>query len=609
MKHTPEYKKMKKNLKMANKNFTCEAKNMKRYNFSDFDHGEKIGDGGLSVVSLATEKQTGKIFALKRYRIEASDYNLIDEDFIKEIIYLNLLNSHYFVKLYGFILNNDNRIYLVFEKLNQFTLTNVKTHFKQLIECVYYMHSFGIMHNDLKIDNIMIDENGNVKIIDLGNSTLQLFPKMIKNMNKFDSTDYIKAYDENKVINFYKNNEHISMQSSNVCNTTDIYSLGVTIVNLILDKICEKFVFFNDEIYHVVENESSKENELSNKEIEKESSEEKYSISKLSDEEINKIKNYNTDNINFYEIVCKMLEFDSKKRLSAKNILDILNGISTIENVFKYNNNKNTIDNQHMIYDNYILYDRYMLYDRYTHFTKHEIKNKMNDFQYVEEIKNNYNSTIQTTCVNSYVLFLIYNYDVFTKDYHFDAIIGSILKVKKLSRKTTTKKDIIHMFLSYIYIFHTLYVYNVEETTKHFTNVYIDNYLTEEDKKCKYLKKEFISSSSNFIINDILTIEPTPILFFVEYVTIKYGDNDKNVWNFILNCATKYFICRRVDEEIKIYDLCCIFFNYYVEKNNTYSYILPKHDKYQDIILFLKEDLQYEEMFDCETIEKISVEL
>lgn len=43
-----------------------------------------------------------------------------------------------------------------------------KVLFKQVIEGLGYIHSKGILHRDIKLDNILLDAKGKVKIADFG---------------------------------------------------------------------------------------------------------------------------------------------------------------------------------------------------------------------------------------------------------------------------------------------------------------------------------------------------------------------------------------------------------------------------------------------------------
>jgi len=39
---------------------------------------------------------------------------------------------------------------------------------RQLLSAVYHIHSAGVVHRDLKVENIMLSRTGNLKIIDFG---------------------------------------------------------------------------------------------------------------------------------------------------------------------------------------------------------------------------------------------------------------------------------------------------------------------------------------------------------------------------------------------------------------------------------------------------------
>ena len=46
----------------------------------------------------------------------------------------------------------------------------IKVMFAQLINCLEFVMSKGIMHRDLKPQNIMLDDNYNMKVIDFGDA-------------------------------------------------------------------------------------------------------------------------------------------------------------------------------------------------------------------------------------------------------------------------------------------------------------------------------------------------------------------------------------------------------------------------------------------------------
>lgn len=48
------------------------------------------------------------------------------------------------------------------------SLGEIKKLFKQIVEAIIYVHSLNITHNDIKMENVVLDRHNNVKLVDFG---------------------------------------------------------------------------------------------------------------------------------------------------------------------------------------------------------------------------------------------------------------------------------------------------------------------------------------------------------------------------------------------------------------------------------------------------------
>ena len=63
-------------------------------------------------------------------------------------------------------------LYRFFKVQKRFSEDQVKFYAAQIALGIGYLHSKGIIHRDLKLENIMIDLEGYIKIIDFGLATI-----------------------------------------------------------------------------------------------------------------------------------------------------------------------------------------------------------------------------------------------------------------------------------------------------------------------------------------------------------------------------------------------------------------------------------------------------
>ena len=56
------------------------------------------------------------------------------------------------------------------------TREEIACSFLQIVNGVSYLHSMGLAHRDLKLDNVVVSEHGIMKIIDFGSATVFRYP-------------------------------------------------------------------------------------------------------------------------------------------------------------------------------------------------------------------------------------------------------------------------------------------------------------------------------------------------------------------------------------------------------------------------------------------------
>ena len=142
-----------------------------------------MGKGAFGKVNLGMHKLTGKMVAIKSLKKEY----LVDENskrkVMQEFSILKRLQHKSVIRLYE-TFESKKHILFVIELCTGGDLLNyvrrrrklkeniAKFIFKQLIEGLQHCHSRGILHRDIKLDNILLNSKGNIKIADFGVSRI-----------------------------------------------------------------------------------------------------------------------------------------------------------------------------------------------------------------------------------------------------------------------------------------------------------------------------------------------------------------------------------------------------------------------------------------------------
>lgn len=149
----------------------------------NYQLGQEIGSGAFGKVLLGKHITTEEKVAIKILdKIKLSktpdDYQLVKQ----ELSILKIVKHKYIVRLFE-ILETSRYIFIVMEYCEGGDIMNYiiskgrlsenesLKFFHQLINALFYLHSQSIAHRDVKIDNLLLDSNKDLKLIDFGLST------------------------------------------------------------------------------------------------------------------------------------------------------------------------------------------------------------------------------------------------------------------------------------------------------------------------------------------------------------------------------------------------------------------------------------------------------
>ncbi len=140
---------------------------------------ELLGQGGMGAVYKARQKQLDRLVALKILPPQVARTEAFAERFTREARSLAKLNHPRIVSVYDFGHTEDGLYYFIMEFIDGTDLRHViqagelsaaesLAIVPQICEALQFAHEEGIVHRDVKPENILIDKKGRVKIADFG---------------------------------------------------------------------------------------------------------------------------------------------------------------------------------------------------------------------------------------------------------------------------------------------------------------------------------------------------------------------------------------------------------------------------------------------------------
>ena len=157
----------------------------KNVELKDLNYIKTLGEGSFGIVYLVKEKEKEPItyYALKRIKMSKVEKENFTSCIEMEKKILLQIEHPFIIKLIK-TLKDKNYIYFLEEYINGISLSKIlqkkgrleknitQFYIGSLLICVEYLNQKHIIHRDIKPDNILIVNNGYIKLIDFGTSKI-----------------------------------------------------------------------------------------------------------------------------------------------------------------------------------------------------------------------------------------------------------------------------------------------------------------------------------------------------------------------------------------------------------------------------------------------------
>lgn len=192
-----------------------------------------IGEGGMANVYLAQDLILDRQVAVKVLRLDLRNDPDTVRRFTREALATTELNHPNIVSIYD-VGEENSMQYIIMEYIKGTDLKKyIVEHFPipyqrvidimtQILSAVQNAHAHNIIHRDLKPQNILVDEDGNVKISDFGIAIALSETAMTQTNTLLGSVHYLSPE---------------QARGSMATKRSDIYSLGIVLYELLMGMV------------------------------------------------------------------------------------------------------------------------------------------------------------------------------------------------------------------------------------------------------------------------------------------------------------------------------------------------------------------------------------
>jgi len=195
---------------------------------------DRVGQGGMAVVYRGIDRSLKRVVAVKVLHKHLADYQEARDRFEREAQAVAKLRHENILEIFDYAAKPESEAYIVTEFIDGQTLKQVITDrpiafpeigamiILQVGRALAHAHAHGILHRDVKPENIMIRSDGVVKLMDFGISHMVDLERLTVTGQLLGSPAYMAP-------------EHVEGRQLDF--RTDVFALGIVLYQLCVGRL------------------------------------------------------------------------------------------------------------------------------------------------------------------------------------------------------------------------------------------------------------------------------------------------------------------------------------------------------------------------------------
>ncbi len=213
--------------------------------FARYRNPREIGRGGMGVILRAEDPTLGRDIALKVIGQEAQADGYTARKFLQEARITGSLEHPNIVPVHELGMTGDRRPYFAMKLVKGVSLDQVLAKgtarsralrdFTKICDAVAFAHSRGVIHRDLKPQNIMVGEFGEVMVMDWGLARVEGETEVPREGSCFDAPGEVSRTTDGTVMGTpaYMPPEQARGEIDRIDRRSDVYSLGAILYEIL----------------------------------------------------------------------------------------------------------------------------------------------------------------------------------------------------------------------------------------------------------------------------------------------------------------------------------------------------------------------------------------